>query len=132
MPRMRQQAVMTRPGAQSVCEVTAEGGDRNVGKEIGIVDGGCVRSGEPQVADHFRQDHAVAYADGVIDEQIDKDGCENDPGPVKTPSIFRRAYRISLCNRPDTGGKSFEDFILMKSSKSNPISDNPRKQRALC
>jgi hypothetical protein len=52
------------------------------------IDGGGVCSGEPQVADHLRQDNAVAYANGVVDEEIDEDGCENDPGPVKGSLIF--------------------------------------------
>ena len=61
--------------------------------------GGGVRSGEPQVADHLRQDNAIADANGVVDEEIDEDSGENDPGPVKGSLIFHSLPSLLIRHR---------------------------------
>ena len=74
-------SIERRPCAEAVCKIAAERCNRNVGEEIGIINGGGVCSCEPQVADHLRQDNAVSDAKGIVNKEIDEDGCKNDPGP---------------------------------------------------
>ena len=128
IPRIRAANGDDSAGAQSVCEVAAEGGDRDVGKKIGIVDRGRVRPGEPQVADHLRQDHAIADANRVIDEEIDEDSCENDPGPVKGSLIFHPLPSLAKGYRSAVNCRRQNRSELMKHAQIQ----GPVRRKKLC
>jgi hypothetical protein len=75
--------------------VTGQRGQGNIAEKVGVKNGSSLCSAQTQIFNHFRKDNTITLADRIINKEVNKARCKDNPSPMKGPFFFHEAFLIS-------------------------------------